>query len=98
MTVAKTILEQLGGNRFVVMTGSYNFLGTENSLSFKLRRNKINASGMKITLTPADTYTVEFYQIRKMEAVWMADQKCEDVYCDMLEELFERVTGLYTHF
>jgi hypothetical protein len=97
MTVANTILQQLGGKRFIVMTGSYNFLGTETSLSFKLRRNSANASGMKITLTPADTYTVEFYQIRKMEAIWMAEHKYEDVYCDMLEELFERVTGLYTH-
>ena len=31
MTVAKTILEQLGGNKFRMMTGAKNLAGDENS-------------------------------------------------------------------
>jgi len=96
MTVANTILQQLGGRQFIAMTGSYNFLGTANSLSFKLRRNKANASGMRITLLPSDTYRVEFYRIRNMEAITLEEHVYDDVYCDMLQDIFESVTGLYT--
>ena len=32
MTVAKTILEQLGGNKFRMMTGAKNFMGFSNGL------------------------------------------------------------------
>lgn len=95
--VPNTILQQLGGKRFVHMTGSHTFTGTQNSLSFRLRRNQVNASGMRITLMPTDTYKVEFYRIRKMEAIPMPQHTYEDVYFDMLQEIFTKVTGLYTH-
>jgi len=36
MRVAKTILEQLGGNHFRMMTGAKNLAGDENSLSMRL--------------------------------------------------------------
>jgi hypothetical protein len=38
LTVANEIRNQLGGNRFAVMTGAHNFIGDANSLSFKLGR------------------------------------------------------------
>ena len=36
MSIAKTILEQLGGNKFRVMTGAKNLMGFENGLVMKL--------------------------------------------------------------
>lgn len=93
MEIAKTILAQLGGNGFVMMTGSYNLIAGDSYLSMKLRRNKAGASCMRITLTPADTYTVEFFRIRKYELIPLS--KHEDIYCDQLQDLFEEVTGLY---
>ena len=54
LTVAKTILEQLGGNKFCMMTGAKNLAGDENSLSnenwskqfkFKLFENHIELNG-----------------------------------------------------
>jgi hypothetical protein len=96
MTVANTILQQLGGRMFLMMTGSYNLLVTENSLSMKLRRNSANASGMRITLMPSDTYKIEFYRIRNMEVIPLEEHTYEDVYFDMLQEIFTKVTGLYT--
>ena len=36
MRVAETILSQLGGNRFRVMTGAKNFAATDNSLRMRI--------------------------------------------------------------
>lgn len=96
--VAQIILQQLGGNKFVVMTGAKNLTshGDENALSFRLSgtmtRNKANY--VKITLDANDTYTVYFGNIRKLELKQVS--KFEDIYCDGLVELFENETGLRT--
>jgi hypothetical protein len=39
LTVAKTILAQLGGERFVMMTGATNFVGGADSLAFRVGSN-----------------------------------------------------------
>lgn len=38
--VAKTILEQLGGGKFIAMTGSREFIDLGNGLRMNLARNK----------------------------------------------------------
>ena len=71
MDVANTIHQQLGGNRFGVMTGAKNFgahaaeKGTRGALSFTLpsRFAKDGINYVKITLMGSDTYTVEFIKI-----------------------------------
>lgn len=98
MTVAKTILEQLGGNKFIAMTGARNFVGDDKSLSFRLPgaggfcKNGINA--VRITLTPSDLYDVEYMRIRGIKVVVV--EKVEGLYFDSLTDSFERVTGLVT--
>lgn len=94
MAVAKTILQQLGGNKFIAMTGARNFLGSENSLSFRFPGHG-KANYCRITLTPMDTYKVEFIRIRGRDITTVSEHN--DVYCDALQELFTRVTGLDTH-
>lgn len=100
MQVAKTILEQLGGNKFRVMTGAKNFTSYEHEgpgLSFQLPGGGFTKSGINyvaITLTPADLYTVVFERVRKLKRTPVA--KFEDVYNDQLVEIFERETGLRT--
>lgn len=54
MTVSQTILSQLGGNRFIAMTGSKNFVGSDDALSFKLVPNQSKAKYMRIVLTSMD--------------------------------------------
>jgi hypothetical protein len=61
---AQTILTQLGGNKFLAMTGASNLLGGENVLSFKIGRNPAKVSHVRITLTAMDDYQVEFLNIR----------------------------------
>lgn len=95
LTVANTILAQLGGSRVLnAMLGIKSFVGSENSLSFswKVRgaRNSINA--VRVVLDPSDTYTVEF--IRARQGARVVVETRSDVYCDGLVDLIEARTGL----
>jgi hypothetical protein len=96
MTIANTILSQLGGHRFIMMTGARGFVASSDSLSFRIpgtmTRSRINA--VRITLDPSDTYTVVFMAIRGTTI--KEASRHEDVYCDSLCELFRNVTGLET--
>ena len=95
MEVANTILQQLGGNKFTVMTGSKNYRGDDKSLTMNLTRNKLSAKFLTITLEGDDTYTMLFQSMRKFEIKTKAEIK--GVYCDMLQAIFTEQTGLYTH-
>lgn len=106
LRVANTILQQLGGKRFLVMTGSKNLVGNDYSLSMQLVRNKSKANKLKITLTPMDDYTVEFIRQTNghftknyswIDSKYEIIKKISGVYFDQLQEIFEDVTGLYTH-
>ena len=90
MTVARSILDQLGGARFVAMTGARELVGSADSLTFKIGVNPKRVSQVRVTLTPADLYSVTFFRIGK------APQIESDVYCNMLEAVFSERTGLYT--
>lgn len=92
--IAKTILEQLGGNKFVVITGAHTFVACQNWLRFRLRRNAKRVTWVQITLMPSDTYTVKFVRWqRKTGAIILSEH--EGVYADGLIDLFEKNTGLY---
>ena len=96
MEIAKTILSQLGGNKFIAMTGSKNLGAGENYLSMHLTRNAAKAKYLKITLDPSDTYTMEFYSMKTKTFEKVTKAKFEGVYCDQLQSIFTEVTGLYT--
>ncbi len=95
MSIAKEILRQLGGNRFIAMTGAKNFLDHGNALSFKIGRNSSRANKVKVTLDPDDTYTVEFGRFQKLEYKTLETKS--GVYNDMLQSIFTAYTGLDTH-
>ncbi len=114
MQVAKTILEQLGGARFVRFTGAKNLVGGEDFLMFMLPRTpfytKDGINKVKITLTPMDVYKMEFWKLPStVEVAEMTTTDAvkavlpdpievrEDVYCDQLQQIFTKVTGLVTH-
>lgn len=95
MQVAKTILAQLGGNRFIAMTGARDFVGGENRLSFSLPRGaKGGINKVLITLDANDTYTIDFFKYRNLDLKPIGKET--NVYCDMLQSIFETHTGLYT--
>jgi len=96
MTVATEILNQLGGRRFTAMTGSYNFMATDYTLSMNLRRNKSGAKYLKITLNSMDLYDMRFSKLNKdFDMIVISEHN--GVYDDMLQSIFTEVTGLDTH-
>ena len=106
MKVAEIILEQLGGNKFIAMTGSKNFLSDGNKLRMTLAKNMSKANKLEITLDPDDTYTMRFYKytagrLNKKTFEFTEDKVTEiktvsGVYCNMLQEIFTQTTGMYT--
>ena len=95
MTVANEILAQLGGNRFIAMTGAKNILGGGNALMFSLPKGKDKSNKMRITLDFAsDTYTVETFAIRGIEC--NAKTTIDMVYGDQLRSVFTSITGFDT--
>ena len=106
MRVADIILEQLGGYRFMRMTGSHGFISDGNTLRMVLRKNASKANRLWITLDPDDTYTMRFfkytptkwnnktfsYSPEKIKEI----KEIKGVYCDQLQDIFTEATGLYT--
>ena len=95
MSVATTILNQLGGNKFRVMTGAKNFMDHGNALSMRIGRISSNSNYLKITLNDSDLYDVRFSKVTKMGEE-KSVREFNDVYNDMLVEIFESHTGMYT--
>lgn len=96
MKIAKTILSQLGGNKFIAMTGTNNFGAGENYLQMHLRRNAAKAKYLKITLDPSDTYSMEFFSVNNKTGAKTTKESFSGVYCDQLQARFTEATGLYT--
>ena len=90
--VAKTILQQLGGNRFIAMTGAKNFGSSRNSLQFKIGRNSKSISHVIITLKSSDLYDVEFIRMRGTSRKVV--KKVKGVYADQLGTMFKKYTGM----
>ena len=95
MSIAKTILEQLGGNKFRVMTGAKNLADHGDALSMRIGRNKTNANFMEVSLNGLDLYDVTFAKLTKMGEM-KSVKTYDNVYNDMLVSIFESHTGMYT--
>ena len=106
MEIARTIIEQLGGNRFIAMTGSKDFVSDGNTLHMTLSRNKSGANRLDITLTADDLYDMRFFKYspgnyNAVTFVWKNEKTVEvkeykGVFDTMLRELFTEVTGMIT--
>lgn len=93
--IADTILQQLGGNKFITMTGAKDLaFDKDGSLTFKIGRNCASINAVKVELNGSDLYKMTFMRIRKMN-VSIVDQK-DDVFCEQLQSIFTEVTGMDT--
>jgi hypothetical protein len=102
MTPADITLQQLGGRRFIAMTGAHSFLSCDDgdTLRFRLPRStgaKVNF--IKITLNWRDLYDVEFGRCSKSGGipVYRMLSEAKNIYAEDLVPLFTRETGLDTH-
>ena len=91
-------LQQLGGGRFLAMTGAKNLMhGNEGrKLYFTLPSNfaKGGINRVSVEIMPNDTYTMTFGKARGVN--YTEKKKLEGVYNDMLRSIFTDVTGLHT--
>lgn len=95
MEIANTILEQLGGNKFIAMTGSHTFIADKKALIMTLTRNKARAKQLRIELNDKDLYDMTFYNVNQdfdHEIV----TRHEDAPAEIIQNLFTATTGLYT--
>ena len=103
LEIATTIQSQLGGH-CLKMIGAKNLASTSSDdghmcgLSFKIGRNAKSVTHVQIMLNGNDTYDVEFLNcsLRRKGAVRRLISSCEGAYVDMLHDLIESHTGLYT--
>lgn len=94
--IALDIYNQLGGNKFAVMTGARNLFSRSDTAYGGMQidfKGSQKANRLVVLVDAMDTYTVEFWKIgretcKKVEAF-------DDIYCDMLQSIFTQVTGLY---
>jgi len=96
--IADTILAQLGGNKFIAMTGAKNlsFSADPPSLNFKIGKNPNRITHAKIMYdTAGDLYIMIFYVVFKNKI--KTHEILEGVYADQLQEIFSEKTGLLTH-
>ena len=93
--IAKTILQQLGGNKFMAMTGAKDFGIGSDGLQFKIGRNSKSISHIVIDYDRGkDLYNMKFLRVRagKIKVV----KKVTGVYNDQLQKMFTKYTGMYT--
>jgi len=96
MNKAQVILEQLGGGKFLVMTGAKDLMNGGDYLSFRLPRgfaeNGVNM--VKITLEPNDTYTIDFLKYSPRKLTIDTIRRVELVHAPELRQVFAHNTGL----
>ncbi len=93
LTVANTILSQLGGaGRLSAMISAKNFVADASSLRFQFSGSVRIGNIVTVSLTEDDTYTVTFSFMRGLN---FRDIKvCADVYAANLRHVIEAHTGL----
>lgn len=106
MGISEVILEQLGGKRFLAMTGTRGLLADGNTLRMTLAKNESRANRLYITLDANDTYTMRFFcytadKLNKETMAWadeIIDEVAEykNVFADDLRRIFSLATGLDT--
>jgi len=91
MTVANTIRDQVG-RMALMMMGASMLSGDHRSLQFRIKGSpKVNS--IRIVLDPSDTYTVQFWRLRGINAKLVSE--FNDIYAENLRGLIEKETGLY---
>lgn len=95
--IANIILSQLGGNRFIAMTGAKQMVAIPNGLQVKFPA-RFAAKGincLQVVLLPSDTYLMRFLNVKPMNVKTVSE--FSDVYCDQLQNIFTSETLLNTH-
>ena len=89
LTVSQTILAQLGGESFVTTSGANGLVASADGLTFKLGRNPLRVTHVRVTLTRDGLYDMTFFTTGK------GPQSRDGIHPEMLQEVFG-VLGIAT--
>jgi len=96
-TIAAQTLIQLGGRRFIAMTGAQVMSSGENNETLIVKfKGCRNANIMYITLTDADLYDIRICKYKIGCAGVTTIAEATGLYCDQLRPFFTKTTGLQT--
>ena len=90
MKVYETILQQLGGNMFIAMTGARLFHDGEKFIA-KIKGSK-QYNHIEISLNSLDLYDIRFVKIGQYEV--KKDETFNNIYFDGMKSLIEQETNL----
>ena len=94
---AKVILSQLGGSKFIAMTGAKNFGVGNEGLSMSIGKNSKRITHFIVDYNRGkDLYNLEF--VRVWGGKRISVKKLKSVYFDDLQYHFKKYTGLNTRF
>ena len=91
--MAGETLKQLGGRRFMAMTGAKPLVVGTDGMVMKIGRNSKGVNYLRIDLK-GDLYTMEFIRMRAGKKTVL--KKVKGVYADQLQKMFTKYTGMYT--
>lgn len=95
--IAETILQQLGGNMFLVMVGGRQLVALQSGLQVFLPRcHTWPHRTMQVWLIN-DLYTLAIYEWRDKVTLQLVSVD-HGIYADQLRAMFTKRTGLYTSF
>jgi len=97
MTKVETILSQLGGNKFIKMTGANKIASRDKDTTLSFWFKMCRKSNICLVhLNGKDLYDITFHQYSRKNLTTTKKQEYNDVYAENIRELFESYTGLRT--
>ena len=92
---AGEMLKQLGGNRFIMMTGAKHFGVGPNGMSFKIGKNSKRVNHVTIDYDRGrDLYNMKFDWVT-IKGI-KNKKTLKGIYADQLQDMFTKYTGMYT--
>ena len=91
---ASELLKQLGGNKFISMTGAKNLTFSGLGLVMQIGKNSKGVTHVRFKLSSKDLYDIDFLSIRGSNVKTKSKEK--GVYVDQLGKVFKKNTGLKT--
>lgn len=97
MSMIQDILNQLGGRKFIAMTGATLMQGNGNTLIATKLKGSRKYNHLEVSLNGNDLYDVRFVKIAGPKRLFeiLKDNTFNDVFVEDLVKLIKGETGLY---
>lgn len=93
---SQTIIDQLGGSKFVAMTGARDFLSTASGIVFSIPKADMGINRVRIDLNAMDLYALSFFRFVESTGKLSKVHSVSGCRVENLRMAFERTTGLRT--